>query len=100
MQVAIIFLTGFVLGGLVVRWLMMGAYKRGMRTHELDEQYHAAKRAVARHLRTHGTLNLEELERMMDIPGITAMRYLDQMVRDRVIKAQGHRGKGAFYTRV
>jgi DNA-binding IclR family transcriptional regulator len=53
---------------------------------------------VLRHLRSHGTINLSQLERLMDIRGTTALRYLDQMVRDGILKQQGHRGGDAFYT--
>jgi response regulator of citrate/malate metabolism len=100
MSMVIVGLVGFLLGGLAVRALTMLSEHHSVRAHELDGQYQGAKRAVARHLKVHGTLNLQQLERMMDISGVTALRYLDQMVRDRLLKQQGHRGKkGAFYTR-
>jgi predicted HTH transcriptional regulator len=99
MQVVIAVLVGFLLGGLTVRGLMFVAHRRMTRPHERDGQYAAAKRAVRRHLRVHGSINLQQLARMMDISGVTALRYLDQMVRDDVLKFQGHRGAGAFYTR-
>ncbi len=99
-MLVIVGLIGFLLGGLTIRALMTLSERRSMRAHELDGQYQGAKRAVVRHLRVHGTLNLQQLERMMDITGVTAMRYLDQMVRDGILKQQGHRGrKAAFYTR-
>jgi hypothetical protein len=99
MQIVVAALVGFLMGGLTVRGLTLLAERRMGRAHEQDGQYAAAKRAVSRHLRVHGTLNLQQLERMMDVNGITAMRYLDQMVRDKAVKLQGHRGAGAFYTK-
>ena len=74
------------------------AFRASVRPHVLDTDYGPAKRAVVRHLRVHGTINLAQLERMLDITGMTALRYLDQMVHDGVLKQQGHRGAGAFYT--
>ncbi len=94
------FLTGLLCGVLVTWALLLHAQRRSMRPHLLDNQYQPARRAVTRHLRVHGTLNLMELERMLDITGVTALRYLDQMVHDGVLKLNGHRGKGAFYTLV
>jgi len=99
MGFALAFLSGFLLGGLLLRSLMVLAAHRRMRPHLLDEQYGAAKRVVHRHLMHHDTLNLATLERLMDISSMTALRYLDQMVRDGIVKAHGHRGAGAFYTR-
>ena len=100
MQTLIAFLAGTLAGGIVVRWLMIQSEHRIIRPHLLDEQYVAAKRAVQRYLRTHGTVNLAEVERLLDIKSMTALRYLDQMVHDRILKLQtNRRTKGAFYTR-
>jgi len=94
----IVFLSG-VFVGVAVTWLVqMRAHRAVLRPHVFDTQYEPARRAVLRHLRVHGTLNLQQLERMLDIPGTTALRYLDQMVQDGLLREQGHRGKGAFYT--
>lgn len=79
-------------------WVQVTARQHSVRPHVLDTDYLPAKRAAVRHLRVHGTLNLAELERMLDIRGTTALRYLDQMVHDGLLKQQGHRGTGAFYT--
>lgn len=98
MQLMLAFLTGILLGVLVTWWLLSMAQRRVMRPHALDSQYLPAKRAVVRHFRAHGTLNLTQLERMMDIGGTTALRYLDQMVHDGLLAQQGHRGADAFYT--
>lgn len=100
MQTVIAFLAGVILGGLLVRWFMILSERRVIRPHLLDEQYAAAKRAVQRHLRSHGTLNIAELERMLEVSGTTALRYLDQMVHDGLLKLQkNHTTKGSFYTR-
>lgn len=94
-------LVGFVAGGLVIYLVVTASFSRGLRAHHYDEQYHAAVRVVRRHFLRHGTINLAELERLMDITGVTALRYLEQMERDRIVKLQGNRRtKGAFYTKV
>ena len=99
MQTVIIILVGMLLGGLLVRWFMILSERRVIRPHMLDERYAAAKRAVGRHLRVHGTLNLAQLERMLEVTGTTALRYLDQMVHEGLLKLQGNRRtKGSFYT--
>lgn len=99
MQTVVSVLIGFLLGGITVGMLMRLSEWRALRPDERDMQYRGAVRAAVRHLRVHGTLNLSQLERMMDINGVTALRYLDRMVRDGILKVQGHRGAGAFYTR-
>ncbi len=99
MEIFLALLSGFLLGGLVVHGLMIRADRRTARPHLLDEQYGAAKRAVARHFKRHDTLNLAGMERLIDGTGLTAMRYLDQLQRDGCVKMQDHRGTGAFYTR-
>lgn len=86
------------IGGLIVRWLTLHAVRRAMRP--FDEQYTAARRAVRLHFNTHDTLNIAQLERLMDVNVATAERYLDRMVSDDAIRVHGHRGAGAFYTRV
>jgi hypothetical protein len=99
MAMALVLLVGFLMGGLVVRMLMLRAERIQVRPHLLDEQYAACTRAVTRHFKRYDTLNLAQLERLMDIRGLTAMRYLEQLERDRLVKLHGHRGSGAFYTR-
>jgi hypothetical protein len=82
MEEILLILAGFMLGGWVVRLLMIGAARR--------------------HLRAHGTVNLSQVEQLLSIRGITAMRYLDQMERDGLLKLHAHAGKvaaGSFYTR-
>lgn len=98
MQSVVALLSGVIIGGLVVRALTLHAVRRAMRP--FDEQYTAARRAVRRHFTTHDTLNIAQLERLMDANATTAERYLDRMVSDDAIKVHGHRGVGAFYTRV
>lgn len=98
MTQALLVLTGMLIGAALMLWVQRSAYRASVRPHVLDNDYGPAKRAVLRHLRVHGTVNLAQLERMLDISGMTALRYLDQMVHDGLLKQQGHRGKGAFYT--
>lgn len=83
-----------------MRWVLMRAHRQWLRPHQLDPQYEACVRAVRRHFMAHDTLNIKQLERLLDISGMIALRYLDQLVRDQVLRMHGHRGVGAFYTRV
>ncbi len=101
MQELILILSGFIVGGALVRYLMIKAAQRGLRPHELDPQYWPAVRAVMRHLKAHGTINLSQVEQLLSIRGITAMRYLDQMAHDGLVKLHAHsqkEGGGNFYT--
>lgn len=98
MSIALTFLGGALIGVATMWWVQRVAWRRAVRPHVLDTEYGPAKRAVIHHLRVHGTLNVQQLERMLDIPGTTALRYLDQMVHDGFLRQQGHRGTGAFYT--
>ncbi len=98
MQTVLPFLVGILLGILVTWWLLGMAHRNALRAYNAHGQYEPARRAVVRHFRAHGTLNVTQLERMMDIGGPTALRYLDQMVRDGLLAQQGHRGADAFYT--
>jgi Fic family protein len=91
-------LAGALVGAAAMWWVQRTAWRRSVRPHVLDTEYGPAKRVVIHHLRIHGTLNLQQLERMLDITGTTALRYLDQMVHDGLLQQQGHRGTGAFYT--
>ena len=79
-------------------WLLSMAHRNALRAYHAHGQYEPARRAVIRHFRVHGTLNLTQLEHMMDISGPTALRYLDQMVEEGLLSQQGHRGADAFYT--
>ena len=100
MQMTLPFLAGMLFGILLAWWLLSAAHKNALIAYHAHGQYEPARRAVVRHFHLHGTLNLSQLERMMDISGPTALRYLDQMVHDGLIKQQGHRGSDAFYTLV
>jgi hypothetical protein len=100
MLLLIVLLAGFLLGGHSVHRLMSASHRRAVRPHELDEQYRAVKIASLRHIRAHGTLNLAAVEHLTDGPAHTALRYLEQMERDGLVRAQGNRStKGLFYTR-
>ena len=95
-------LAGFMVGGACVRFLMGRAARRHLWPDELDPEYAPAVRAVMRHLRSHGTINLEQVEQLLSIRGVVAMRYLEQMARSGIVKAHAHSqadGGGTFYTR-
>ncbi len=94
----LVFVMGVLLGTLVTRWVASMGRRHAERPYIHDSQYLPAQRAVARHLRFHGTVNVQELARMMDINLVTSLQYLEQMVAHGLIRRQGHRGKGSFYT--
>ena len=94
-----IFSAGFLVGGLVVRVLVLRAARRFLRPHLMDEHYTAARHAAVKHLAVHGTLNLAQMSRLMDAPEQTVRQYLEQMEHDGFIAPQEHRGGGRFYTR-
>ncbi|HXK36720.1 MAG TPA: hypothetical protein VJ553_04020 [Candidatus Paceibacterota bacterium] len=96
---SIIFLLGFLLGGLVVRVLVLRAARKFLRPRMLSEQYMAARQAAARHLAVHGTLNVAQLERLTEMPPAVLQEYLDRMEREGHIMLHGHRESGRFYTR-
>lgn len=98
MQTVVIFLVGFLLGGLVVRWVLMLSERRDARAAGLDPQYAPARRALLRYLRAHGTVNLPQAEQMLSLNGVTVLRYLDRMEHEHLVKPQNHRGTDAFYT--
>lgn len=85
----ILFLFGVFVGVLCSGW-----------GHSFDAQYEPARRAVLRQLRAHGTINLKQLERLLDVSGPTVLGFLDRMVSEGSITQHGHRGDGAFYTLV
>lgn len=96
MQSAPLFLGGFLIGGLIVRWLIMGADRR---SRYLSGIYEPAVRATLRYLHSHGTINVAQLERLLSVSSVTALHYLDRMKREGVLTLHGHRGVSGFYTR-
>ena len=96
---ALIFLLGFLLGGFVVRVLVLRAARRFLNPHEWDEQYTAARKAAARHLHVYGTLNVAQLQHLTDAPKRTVHQHLKHMERDGLIRLQKHRDTEGFYTR-
>lgn len=100
MQTAVAFLVGVLVGALVMRWTISAGHREaGMRLAHGDEQYLPARRAVARYLHAHGTLNVEQLEQLLSVNGTVALRCLEAMVREGMLQ-QHERGQGkTFYTR-
>ena len=92
------FLGGVLLGVVLTWWALSMAHRNALQAYNAHGQYEPARRAVLRHFKLHGTLNLEQLEHMMDIGGTTALHYLDLMVKEGLLSQQGHRGADAFYT--
>jgi len=99
MRDAVIFFGGFLVGALIVRWLVMRAARKFLRPQMMSEQYMAARKAAARHLAVHGTLNAAQLERLTEMPSAAVQEYLDRMERDGHITLHGHQESGRFYTR-
>lgn len=92
----IVFLFGILVGGLLVHFGMRQAHERVAR---FDEHYVAARLSALRHLRVHGTLNLMQMQHLMDINTQTALHYLRRLEHDGIIKQQGNDNTaGIFYT--
>ena len=100
MTTFIVLLGGILIGCLLMWRVMAVAERKALRPHMRDVEYDPAKRAVIVFVRAHGTVNLTQVERMLDLRSMTALRYLEQMVHDGILKQQGHRGPGTFYTLV
>ncbi len=98
MQMMLSFLAGVLLGVALTWWWLSTAYRNAVRSYHADGQYKPVRQAVARHLRVHGTLNLAQAGRMMDIGDATALQYLDQMVHEGSLARHDHRDGDAFYT--
>lgn len=97
----ILFLFGVLVGATCMWWVQLAAQSHATRVQPFDTEYLPARRVVLRALRAQDTLNLKQLERLLDVTGPVALRYLDAMVTEGILKLQGHRGSdGAFYTLV
>lgn len=98
MQMVLPFLFGVLLGIGVSWWVSTFAHRNALREYHDGDRYEPARRAVARHIRLHGTLTAAQFERMTEIEQPTAASYLDRMEREGFLRRQGHRGGGIFYT--
>jgi uncharacterized oligopeptide transporter (OPT) family protein len=99
MQVAVAFLVGVLVGALVMRWVMHAGQREAGMPSAHDEHYLPARRAVARYLHAHGTLNVAQLEQLLSVNGTVALRCLEAMVREGMLQHH-ERGPGkTFYTR-
>jgi predicted transcriptional regulator len=94
----LLFLGGVLLGGLIVRSLMVHSERRAIRSHEAEQHYVPAMRAIRRHLQTHGTVNVEQASYMLSLGQSVTALYLTHMQRDGLVKFQKHKGSGGFYT--
>ncbi|HTP56747.1 MAG TPA: hypothetical protein VMJ72_00510 [Candidatus Paceibacterota bacterium] len=92
------FIAGMLVGGLVVRWMVLAAMRRALTRGRTDELYTSVRNAAVRHLETNGTLNAEQLTRLADTNRPMAVRWLDRMTRERIIRAHTH-GTGTFFTK-
>lgn len=95
MQLALLFLIGFLAGGVVTYRLIVHALQR---SRAADQNYVPTARAVIKHLRAHGTVNHSQAGRLLSVRVIDAKRYLGQMEKDGILKAHKHGGRDRFYT--
>lgn len=68
-------------------------YRRYLREHQMT-----LHRAVTTHFQSHGTLNLAQMIRLVDAPNDLAVRYLERLEHDGVLRRHGHRQSPVFYT--
>lgn len=94
------FLGGILLGGLLVRSLVVLSGRRAARSHHAGQHYLPAARAIRRHLQTHGTVNIAQAAHMLSLSHSVTALYLSHMQRDGLISFQKHKGSGGFYTLV
>ena len=97
MRTVLIFSSGFLAGGLILRWLVMLAVRRELKPDEFDAHYRASARAVMRHMGASGTINVAQTGRLLSVDDLTAARYLNRMLRERLLRRHGHQA-GEFYT--
>ncbi len=76
---AAIFLSGFLVGGLVVRQLIARAERRAYFRHA---HYEPAARVAVKYASEHGTINHVQLARLIGITPETAGKHLEQMARE------------------
>ena len=95
MRLALLFLIGFMAGGIVTYRLIVHALQRD---HATNPNYIPAARAVIKHLRVHGTVNHSQVGQLLSITTTVAKYHLSQMEKDGVLKAHRHSGRDRFYT--
>ena len=95
MQLALLFLIGFLAGGIVIYRLIVHALQRG---HTTDSNYIPAARAVIKHLQVHGTINHSQAGQLLSVRIIDAKYHLNQMEKDNILRAHQHNSKDKFYT--
>lgn len=99
MEIVIIFLAGMLVGGLIVRHLVIMAHRRIFGMSGWQQRSLQARQAAATHFQTQGTLHQKDMERMLGVQPITALRLLDQLEVDGLVRAHRHSGADVFYTR-
>ncbi len=92
---AVIFLVGFLAGGILVRHLIVRAERRAYLRHA---HYEPAVRVAVKYAAEHGTINHAQLSKLIGIPSSTASKYLEQMAREDRLRRHSHKIAGAFYT--
>ena len=97
MRTVLIFASGFFVGGLVLRWLVIVAVRRDLYSKGDDPHYHPAARAILRHLATTGTINAVQAAAVLAVDRLVAMRHLDRMTDEQLIIRHGHQNS-EFYT--
>ncbi|HUO75652.1 MAG TPA: hypothetical protein VMU12_01930 [Candidatus Paceibacterota bacterium] len=92
------FIGGVLVGAFIMRWAVLASVRRAVRREESDEAYASVRTAALRHINVNGTLNIPQFRRLTDASYPIAIRWLDRMVDENVVRVHSH-GKGVFYTR-
>ncbi len=100
MNEPLLFLAGFLLGGLAMRYAIMRGARRQPHGSLLESGYAPARRAVMRHIKAHGTVNAAQVGQLLSVQGPVAMWYLHRLEEEGFLKSQRHPGNdgGTFYT--
>lgn len=98
MSFVLVILAGVFVGAGAGRWLLSARQHYGSTPRITDGEYELSRRALMSHIHAKGTINLAQVERILDINGSIAIKCLDMMVQDGHLKAQSHGEQGVFYT--
>ncbi|MCC6934687.1 MAG: hypothetical protein IT406_03325 [Candidatus Yanofskybacteria bacterium] len=93
----VLFLAGMLVGGLLVRWAMLGGLWRGAHEVERERAHHAVARIARAHFRSNGTLHAAQLARMLESDAAVAEEHLERMARGGML-ARHTRASLTFYT--
>lgn len=98
----LIFLFGFIIGGVVV-WLVLKLPERKRKIGLIERQAQEKKRdkeAILGILETQTPLTNNHIEQLLGIPDSTATRYLDELEKEGKVRQIGKTGKHVYYERI